>query len=233
MKNKFSVFKNKLWMWANPYNNPNLIISIDTKLPGNSKYSPLFLQTFADTYITLTGSRNRDYRLAEAETKCIHIPKTTVWHHVWEKNSGGKYRMQLVDYSLHQKSCPHAGGCKLWTLEHNMAYKCYRNVYVSEKLLNKKIGKYRVNFVGELRRGRTRIPYADYVIDYIFDEDETYTKSICIRKGQRCVAKRTRVWGLDPYGNIFVVNSKGELFLLDHEFGTIRNCGIKEKDILR
>lgn len=103
----------RVQMNAQPYSDMRKITSIDTGLKGQWKYSPRFNQPLQDTYIGLTGSRSKDNKFAEANVNVVHIPRVNVWHHVWEKNQNGEYRMQLVDYDLHKGSIPHAGGWKL------------------------------------------------------------------------------------------------------------------------
>ena len=84
-----------------------------TGLSGAFKTSPIFLDSIADVRIELTGFRRKDYLLAEEVANIRHTPKVTVWHHAWDEING-LYRMQLVDFIEHKKTCPHAGGCKLW-----------------------------------------------------------------------------------------------------------------------
>lgn len=98
--------------WKKTYENLN-ITSAYTGLDGVFRFSPIFHNCIADTMVELTGYRSKDYCIAEAQTGKKHTPKVTVWHHAWEEK-GGKYRMQLVDFEEHKKTCPHAGGCKLW-----------------------------------------------------------------------------------------------------------------------
>lgn len=67
-------------MWAKPYNVPQIIETIDTGLPKQFKYSPLFKQPAvkADVDIELTGFRTRDYKAAERASGITHTPDSTV-----------------------------------------------------------------------------------------------------------------------------------------------------------
>lgn len=123
MKSSINHFFTK---WTNPYTDPD-IKSVFTGLNGRFKYSPIFTNCLADTMVELTGHRSKDYVIAEAQTGKKHTPGVTVWHHVWEKQDG-KYRMQLVSFEEHKKTCPHAGGCKLWLLNSTENHVSYRQM---------------------------------------------------------------------------------------------------------
>lgn len=223
----------QLQMHANPYTDTTKIISIDTGRSRQWKYSPLFLQPISETYVVLTGSRKKDYKLAEANTNTIHCPGLTVWHHVWEKNSNGEYRMQLVDSALHTATCPHAGGCKLWSIENNKKYKSHGGVYVSDHLQGRQYGEKAVYRFGDIRMGQSNDPYGDYIIDYIFEPDKNMKKQLVCRIGNYFVRKKQyHLWGLDPYGNTFFSDISGNLFFFDHELGLFIDIQLNESAIL-
>lgn len=92
---------------------PDRFDSIPTGLGGKFTYSPVFKFSKANVLVELTGSRKKDYQIAERVSGKKHIPKVTVWHHTW-KMVGSSCLMQLVMYDEHQQTCPHAGGCKAW-----------------------------------------------------------------------------------------------------------------------
>ena len=181
--------------WAKPYEEkiPG-IISVLTGLDKQFRYSPIFENCLADTMVELTGYRRKDYVIAEKQTGVKHIPCKTVWHHVWEEKDG-KYRMQLVDFKEHQRTIPHAGGCKLW-------------------ILKTKIKKRYVRF-----HNGDEEDYSDIPMFYPIDN----RCSFLIRGGyvsRRTVAKikrkHAKLIGVDMYGNLFYENGKRKYFW-DHE----------------
>lgn len=221
-------------MHAYPYANTAEIKTIDTHLKHKWRYSPLFIHPYADTDITLTGSRRNDYKLAEANTGAKHIPGSTVWHHAWMKDKLGKYKMQLVDYSIHKKTCPHAGGCKLWTIENNKVYRSSGGVYVNESMLGKAIRSKTIYNVGGIRTGITSRPYEDFIIDYVFNNRNsmnTLNKVASYRSNIR--GKSLREWGLDPYGNLFLADARGQLYFFDHEMGMLISIEMNENVIVK
>ena len=221
-------------MQAKPYADTDEIETIDTGLGKQWRYSPLFKKPFAETYIGLTGSRIKDYRLAEANTGQKHIPGTTVWHHVWAKDNQGNYRMQLVTTVAHQKTCPHAGGCKLWSIEHNKIYKAYGTIYVSETLHGKVIAGKVIHKTGLVRTGVNLLPYNDYVIDFIFDDKSRPNIQMMFNKHylRRRKSRPSKIWGLDPYGNLFLSSADGQLFFWNHETKDIFALSVNEGNIL-
>ena len=223
----------RIQMHAKPYTDTTKIISIDTGRSRQWKYSPLFLQPISETYVALTGSRRKDYRLAEANTNTIHCPGSTVWHHVWEKNSNGEYRMQLVDSALHTATCPHVGGCKLWSIENNKKYKSHGGVYVSDHLQGRQYCEKSVYRSGEIRLGQSNDPYGDYIIDYIFEAKKNANEQHVCRVGNRIGRKKQYyLWGLDPYGNTFFSDKSGNLIFFDHELGRFIDIELNESAIL-
>ena len=213
----------------------------DTNLNGCWKYSPLFKHPYADDYISLTGKRQKDYREIEKITNSKHIPGKSVWHHVWEEKYG-KYRMRLVDLSLHQKTCPHAGGCKKWSLcngksyKNRNAYACGVELYIGEQPkkvgVDDKIVKDHRRFINCRPRGMQ--PYMDLELDYVFITPSEYEwrctptrNNTTLSRTQRSYMKgikktnRTtfRAFGLDPYGNVFEVDKRGRVAFYDHEVG--------------
>lgn len=221
-------------MHAHPYVNTTEIETIDTLLKHQWRYSPLFRHPYADTDIALTGSRRDDYKLAEAVAGVKHIPGSTVWHHAWRKDKFGKYKMQLVDYSIHQKTCPHAGGCKLWTIENNKIYRSCGDVYVNKSMLGKNIMSKTVYKVGEIRTGITSRTYEDFIIDHIFNyHNSTHTLRMGVSCSSRVRRKFSRVWGLDPYGNLFLSDDRGQLYFFDHETGKLISISINESEIAK
>ena len=229
---KLNGKKLQVEMHADPYTDTANIRSIDTGLNGQWKYSPLFCQPIAETYMVLTGSRRSDYILAEEKTNTKHNPRVTVWHHVWEKNQNGEYRMQLVDYELHRGTCPHAGGCKLWSLENWRPYKSYGGVYVSRHLQDTMYRGKNVYKVGDIRIGDGSDSYGDFVIDYIFKDEEHPIQMYVYRSSKR-FRKHYKLWGLDPYGNEFYSDKNGRLYFFDHEIRKMFDISLHESDVLK
>lgn len=222
-------------MQAHPYADTEEIETIDTGLAKQWKFSPLFKNPLAETDIRLTGSRIKDYKLAELNAGQTHIPGVTVWHHAWRKDRFGNYRMQLVSFSAHQKTCPHAGGCKLWTIEHHKIYKAQGPVHVSEALSAKTIAGKKIYRTGTIRNGVNSSSYSDYFIDYIFEEENPLHIETKICKGSfhKREPLASRIWGLDPYGNLFLSNDNGQLFFYDHETRKLFFLAIDEGKILK
>lgn len=183
--------------WARPYANPD-IIDVYTGLGKGFKYSPIFKKCIAETMVKLTGYREKDYVIAELQTGKKHTPKVSVWHHAWDEKKG-LYRMQLVDFSVHKKTCPHAGGCKLW-------------------LLNNQKGKnamYRAN--GRLK-GNVDC-YLDVPHFYSIESNErNYFQKGYVSKKTLSLVKRKGIClvGVDMYGNLIYQNDKSTYFW-DHE----------------
>lgn len=230
---KIDSNKPQVQMHTHPYTDTAKICSIDTCLSKQWKYSPLFIQPISETYIVLTGSRKKDYILAEAKTNTKHIPGLTVWHHVWEKNSNDEYRMQLVDFFLHQVMCPHAGGCKLWSIEKKKNYKSHGGVYVSDHLNGCRYCKKVVYKSGEIRIGQANAPYHEFIIDYIFEHEKSLSEQYVYRLRNRIGSKKQlTMWGLDPYGNTFFSDTRGDLYFFDHETGRLVDVQLNESEIL-
>ena len=185
------------YAWAKPYNDLN-IKNVDTGLGKGFKYSPIFIKCFAETMIELTGYRSKDYVIAEKKTQTKHIPKVTVWHHAWAEKDG-KYLMPLVDFEEHKKTCPHAGGCKLWLLNTKK-----RSKYLS----NKKMQDY--GKVGD---------YSDIPLFYSVDDTERdfFQKDYVSKRTLSTVKrKKARLCGVDMYGNLLYKNNKN-IYFWDHE----------------
>lgn len=194
-----------MYAWAKPYTDSN-IDNVATGLGGNFRYSPIFKNVIADTFIELTGYRNKDYKLAEANTGKKHTPKVTVWHHVWQEEKG-LYRMQLVDFVEHKKTCPHAGGCKLWILntQKKKKYAAYRN-------------------------GSDKGGYTDLSEFYDIDSNDRnyYQKGYVSKKTLSVLGrKKAKLVGIDVYGNLLYKNGSTTYFW-DHESDILisvgRNC---------
>lgn len=184
----------EIYAWTKPYNDPN-IDNVVTGLSGNFRYSPIFRNAIADTFIELSGYRSRDYMIAEAKTGKLHTPKVTVWHHAWQEKDG-LYRMQLVDFSEHKKTCPHAGGCKLWVLNTHKKkkYAAYRN-----------------------RTGSGN--YTDIPEFYVIESNErNYYQRGYVSKKTLSIAdrKKAKLVGIDVYGNL-LYKSRNTTYFWDHE----------------
>lgn len=191
---KIPQTKPEMFAWAKPYNDPN-IDTVPTGLSKQFRYSPIFRNAVADTMVKLTGYRRKDYIIAEQQTGIKHTPTVTVWHHAWDENNG-LYRMQLVDFDTHKKSCPHAGGCKLWLLNNNIngSYRSHR----------------RINETGN---------YTDVATFYEIDarDRNDFQKGYVSKKTCSLVRKKhIQLRGVDMYGNLLYANSKGA-YLWDHE----------------
>ena len=107
--------------------------------------------------------------------------------------------MQLVDFNEHKKTCPHAGGCKLWLLNTKK-----RSKYLS----NKKMQDY--GKVGD---------YSDIPLFYSVDDTERdffqngYVSKRTLSTVRR---KKARLCGVDMYGNLLYKNNKN-IYFWDHE----------------
>lgn len=188
--------KCNIYAWAKPYDNPN-IQTVFTGLSGAFKTSPIFLDSIADVRIELTGFRRKDYLLAEEVANIRHTPKVTVWHHAWDEING-LYRMQLVDFIEHKKTCPHAGGCKLW--------------------MNKNKGTYRYTQLRE-KYGN----YTDFSTIYSInlEEIDCYERGYVDKRMLSIIRrKNARLVGMDVYGNLIYKNRKTTYFW-DHEQDTL------------
>ena len=203
MKRKSSVRGNGIrigtgmYAWAKPYNDPN-IINVPTGLGRGFKYSPIFKKCIADTMVELTGYRRKDYVIAEAQTGKEHTPRVTVWHHAWEEKNG-KYRMQLVDFEEHKKTCPHAGGCKLWlqNTKKRSKYLSHNAIYSSQNS-------------GD---------YSDLPSFYSVESTESnfYQKGYVSKSTLSVIRKKkAQLVGVDMYGNLLYKNAKN-LYFWDHE----------------
>ena len=183
-----------MYAWAKPYNDPN-IDDVYTGLGKQFRYSPIFKNPIEDTMIELTGYRKKDYLIAEKQVGKTHTPCVTVWHHAWcEKN--GLYRMQLVDFNTHKKTCPHAGGCKLWILN------------------TKKKLKYNSH-----KRGEETREYTDIATFYSIEASERnyYQRGYVSKRTLSCVRRKGLLLvGIDVYGNLLYESRKGKYFW-DHE----------------
>lgn len=185
------------YAWAKPYNDSN-IKNVDTGLGKGFKYSPIFIKCFAETMIELTGYRSKDYVIAEKKTQTKHIPKVTVWHHAWDEKDG-KYLMQLVDFEEHKKTCPHAGGCKLWlqNTKKKLRYSSYNAIHSSKNS-------------GD---------YSDLPSFYSVESTESdfYQKGYVSKRTLSVIGKKkAQLVGVDMYGNLLYKNAKN-LYFWDHE----------------
>lgn len=118
--------------YARPY--PLPVVSIDTGRSGKWKYSPNFINlTPPAASVILTGKRREDYVIAEKQTRVVHKPGATVWHHVYDYSLGtGACTMQLVRTNVHQETIPHAGGCVMYAEHHGTPYRISHNSSISE-----------------------------------------------------------------------------------------------------
>lgn len=195
--------------FVRPYANSD-IIDVDTGLSKNLKYSPVFKKCIAETMVKLTGYRKKDYVIAESQTGKKHKPKQSVWHHAWDEKNG-LYRMQLVDFSEHKKTCPHAGGCKLWLLHNNKTK--YRSCGLKGSL------------------GKNEGCYLDIPPYYSIKNDERdYYQKGYVSKKTLLLTKRKRIClvGVDMYGNLIYQNDK-YTFFWDHEQDILIPIRTKEK----
>lgn len=196
MKSSINHFFTK---WTTPYTDPD-IKSVFTGLNGRFKYSPIFTNCLADTMVELTGHRSKDYVIAEAQTGKKHTPGVTVWHHVWEKQDG-KYRMQLVSFEEHKKTCPHAGGCKLWLLNSTENRVSYRQMEHFEES-----GDYSdLSLFYPIRNSKIKF----YQNGYVSKKTLLFAKK-----------ERAELFGIDVYGNLLYKNNTN-LYFWDHEFDLV------------
>lgn len=231
--------------WARPYAEP--IETIDTGRDKQWRYSPRFTTCEANVFIELTGRRSKDYKIAEMQCGKVHVPRKTVWHHVWNEING-KYEIQLVDYRLHQSTCPHAGGCKLWLLRHTdrkryaRKERTTRNIEISmsEYFLSQNIRLERINSTGYRRNyylsyrtanSQKEKDYHDIVLDYKFPEDNSFQYRKYALNDRNSF--NLRKWGLDPYGNLFYRDGKGCLYFYDHEEMSLTPLNIRDVSNIR
>ena len=143
---------------------------------------------------------SKDYVIAEAQTGKKHTPGVTVWHHVWEKQDG-KYRMQLVSFEEHKKTCPHAGGCKLWLLNSTENRVSYRQMEHFEES-----GDYSdLSLFYPIRNSKIKF----YQNGYVSKKTLLFAKK-----------KRAELFGIDVYGNLLYKNNTN-LYFWDHEFDLV------------
>ena len=184
--------KYSIYAWNRPYDNPN-IQTVYTGLKGIFKTSPIFGDCVADIRIELTGYRKQDYKKAEKAAGIKHIPKVTVWHHAWDEIDG-QYRMQLVDFAEHKQTCPHAGGCKLWSIKNKRPYR---------------------NAITYVKAGN----YTDISCIYPINEiEKNYFQQGYVSKRILAIIRRKRasLIGMDVYGNL--IYKKGKMrYFWDHE----------------
>lgn len=196
-KNTMIEINREIYSWAKPYDDPN-IINVSTGLGRGFEYSPIFIKCIADTMVELTGYRRKDYIIAEDQTQTKHVPGISVWHHAWEEKDG-KYRMQLVDFQEHKKTCPHAGGCKLWLLntKKRKKYAAYKNRRIQDDYGN----------------------YSDVTLVYPIKSSERafYQNGYVSKKTKTDIGrKKARLWGVDIYGNLLYKNAKN-MYFWNHE----------------
>ena len=232
----FFADTNSATRFKNPYQDLN-IENIITPLDGKFKYSPKFKNALVTTTIKLTGSRRKDYLEAEKKSNCIHIPKKTVWHHVWEKNPNGEYTIQLIDYKLHQKTIPHAGGCKMCAIETGKQYRMHRRksanckIYINADLAcnqNRQIMNYvHLKSYGQYADERE---YNDFIIDAVLSDEEKGPWRLALYSGKRILI---RPWAIDPFGGIFYVDKKQQLYFVDTDVEIFQRLGIRTDEISR
>ena len=196
--------KKSFVLWAKPYDNDK-ITNINTGLTGQWRYSPSFDDAIATTWVALTGYRRKDYKIAEKQVGIRHEPGRTLWHHVWRMNAQNEVEMQLVETRKHQKSCPHAGGCKLWLLNNGRkVYKRHKQIVKAMSIVSQ--GNY--------------AHYSDYEIEYLSSKSSrTFLYNSCLANKRH---RKLRIIGMDAYGNVFFENRRGVKFVFDHEFDNLR-----------
>ncbi|MBQ4560585.1 MAG: HNH endonuclease [Tyzzerella sp.] len=123
------------------------VADIDTHRFGRWGYSPYFTNPATSVDIRMTGSRYRDFAIANLGNAHHYMHGAGwTWHHVYIGNAvlnqngniivqptGNLQRleckMQLVYTLLHQATCPHAGACKQYSEIMGVNYK---NSYYDE-----------------------------------------------------------------------------------------------------
>ncbi len=185
------------YVWAKMYDDPK-IKTVPTGQSGNFRYSPVFLDCIVETMVKLTGYRKKDYVIAERQTGVEHIPKETVWHHAWEEKNG-EYRMQLVNFEEHKKTCPHAGGCKLWLIK---TKKKRRYASYTQSANQERYGEYfDISLFSPIEKSQAGIYLKGYV----------GTRSLSTIK-----KKKLELCGVDMYGNLLFKNRENT-YAWDHE----------------
>jgi hypothetical protein len=73
---------------------------------------------------TVTGSRKKDYELANEEGGFANRPKGYIWHHVDDFDpQTGESSLELIKEGAHVATYPHAGSVAQYEKHHGIRYK--------------------------------------------------------------------------------------------------------------
>lgn len=224
--------------------------SIRTGLGQQWEYSPFFVRTklIASTSIVLTGKRTDDYKIAENQTRTQHVPRVTVWHHVYDFNQWtGTCTMQLVQFRDHSATVPHAGGCSQYAKVHGVAYRniplngndlpvqCPKPAYSQKDIeeFSKRTGlsfpqKLKDFYCKEFKLNAKALAFAEqnnFPLDAIlplWDQEGASVESVqTLLKALPITMPQKDMYavGIGPCGDIFCADDNSRIWFYDHEAG--------------
>lgn len=243
-----------------PYMASNNVTSIDThSTTARFRYSPFFGNAIKDVTLDMTGSYYGDFKALNNAYYGGMQPADTTWHHVFMTNfNGTSCQMQLVERDLHNYTKTHMGSAAQYRNLHPGTYKSIHNVNKSGKLYiidgyytpavyyaKKDIHeissikglvmpetlKRFYNNESSIIAGKVEIPIQeDYVLNYIdpLTEGNIYLKD----EGESYNTGGNIPFAGDPFGNIFYLDSKEEIYFYNHETGQDTSLGISITDII-
>lgn len=233
---------------SNPYTMFD-VVSIPTGLGQQWAYSPFFVRTKlrVSTAIALTGRRSDDYIIAERQTNFQHVPRVTVWHHVYDYNQNtGMCTMQLVLWGDHFSTIPHAGGCSQYAKIHGGKYKAswndkqacalyHKPTYSKEEIeefsqrtglhFSEKLKKF---YCGEFTLNTKALTFAaqnDFLLDAflpLWDQEGASVESVQATLKNlplTMLQKDMYAIGTSACGDIFCADENGVIWFYDHETG--------------
>ena len=78
----------------------------------------------ASVKIKATGSRRKDFKLANTKLGFIKTPSGYTWHHLDDYNVlDGTITLELVESWAHRATTPHSGGCAMYKTATRHCYK--------------------------------------------------------------------------------------------------------------
>lgn len=222
--------------WCIPYPPPTR--SIATHMGGAFAYSPYF-RLRRNVRIQLTGSRGRDYTRAEHTAGVRRIRGLQLWHHVFNRDAQDNCTMQLVNVLSHVVTCPHAGGCAQYAAAHGVRYRAvFQPIKVGDldglEITQEDIDTFEKNYCavpaklkdiwsGKIKTEQLKLKAYDgneIELDYwldIFGGEQDISVQTVLPLMEKMDAAGAFPFALDPCGNFFCIDGKGEWFFLDHE----------------
>lgn len=242
-------------------NNNNFLYSPDFSTCTGSAYDNV-KNFYGSTNIQMSGEREFDYQIAET-SGFAHVPGVTVWHHRFITNAyNGWCTMQLVGFTLHQKTCPHAGACYQYTQYTGNPYKATQNgklllnaeckdftntkrelaewEYMTGMHIPKKLWALYTGTCSWEKGKEFKNPHGTIFIDFIFDlkrQNGENTANVNLltqiwRQPNTCCSQESFPVGTDPYGNILFSDKDGHLYFYDHEMDTKTDLEITLDELL-